>query len=198
VPRCAGFRVGDEAIGQARRLRAAQPEVLLVSLLVLMSPIGAFAQQPSAASSDPGGPTVTVTAGAGNAMGVVGAQAERYLKGGRMSLFGGIGYLPRIDPGDPTGVSAAGGARLYTSGRRHRAFVEASVSEILSETLVAQGVVLRQSRRFGPGVQVGYQFVSRRGITGILSLGAGVPVGAESGARAALMAGMGLGYTWRR
>jgi hypothetical protein len=172
--------------------------LLVTTLLVLMSPIGAFAQQPPAVSSEPGGPTVTVTAGVGNAMGVVGAQAERYVTGGRMSVFGGIGYLPRVDPGDPTGVSGAVGARLYTPGRRHRAFLEASVSELLSETLVAQGVVLRQSRRIGPGVQVGYQFVSRRGITGLLSVGAGVPVGAESGTRAVLMAGLGVGYTWRQ
>jgi hypothetical protein len=170
---------------------------LVALTVVLLSPLGAIAQT-SVMTPAASTPTVTVTAGVGNAMGILGAQAERYLKSGRVSVFGGMGYSPQIDPDDPSGISGAGGVRVFTSGRRHRAFLEVSVSELATETLTSGGVVVLKSRLYGPGVQVGYQYVSPRGITSLASVGMGVPIGAESKTRAALAAGLGLGYTWRR
>ena len=72
---------------------------------------------------------VTLLAGVGNTMGWLGIQAERYFHQERFSVFGGLGYMPSTDPGYPTGFTFAAGARAFTGGKRHRAFLEASVSQ---------------------------------------------------------------------
>ena len=171
--------------------------VLIFATLVLFGPLIAFGQTSDAQAVN-GEPRVTVIAGFGNAMGVFGAQAERYVGSGRVSVFGGLGYLPQFEPGDPSGVTVAAGARGFTAGKTHRAFLEVSVSPLRFEFYTLGATRIPGAIVYGPGVQGGYQFIARSGFTALASIGAGFPVGAESGSGVELMAGMGLGFTWRR
>src|SRR5687768_11027440 len=109
---------------------------------------------------------VTVTAGVGNAMGWFGAQGERYLLDERISIFAGVGYTPRLDRG-PDGPTFAAGFRSFTSGARHRLFFEASASQLMTTV----GGADAGGRFYGPGLQLGYQFVSRGGFTLMTSVG---------------------------
>ncbi len=141
----------------------------------------------------------SVVFGVGNAMGWLGGQGERYFKGDRVSIFFGLGYTLSVEDGYPSGVTLAAGARLFTPGRTHRAFLEGSVSQIATEVWTIDGEKYPGSRRYGPGVQVGYQYVSRGGFTALLSAGIGYAVGASPGlSRTGGSANLGLGYTWLR
>ena len=155
---------------------------------------------PAVARAQTAGPVTTpravaVTAGVGNAMGILGVQGERYLPGDRLSVFGGVGYLPKGDPGDASGVALAGGMRAFTSGARHRGFVEVSVSHLAHDLACFDDC----HHYYGPGVQGGYQFVARRGLTVMASLGVGygpsIPDGEDN---VGALIGVGFGYTWRR
>ena len=122
----------------------------------LAAPTRAVAQ---AASPEIAEPLVTVTAGLGNAMGWLGMQGERYLAHGLLSVFGGLGYTPKVDAYDPEGITLAAGVRGYTAGLRHRGFAEASARQVatLSDP--------EQPRRFyGPCGQLGYQYAARGGL----------------------------------
>jgi hypothetical protein len=150
----------------------------------------------------PEGRSATVTVGFGNAMGWLGGQGEKYFSGGRLSAFGGIGYVPDLSEEDEqsaSGLGVAAGLRGYTPGRVHRGFAELSVSCVSSES-VPDGLPADDlSLRYGPGLQIGYQRVSRGGFTLTLSTGVGFVVGETHGnSRAGLMAGIGIGKTWRR
>lgn len=138
---------------------------------------------------------MSLTAGVGNAMGWFGAQGERYFLDERLSIFLGVGYTPQIDPGDPTGPTFAAGLRSFTSGLKHRLFLEASASQVQVETEGADG----GRRLYGPGLQAGYQFVSVGGFTAMVSVGAGYALGVPRGGDPwATQVGLGLGNTWRR
>jgi hypothetical protein len=141
----------------------------------------------------------SVLFGVGNAMGWLGGQGERYFRGDRVSIFFGLGYTIPTEDGCPSGVTAAAGARVFTSGKTHRAFLEFSVSQIATEIQIIDGESYPGSRRYGPGVQVGYQYVNRGGFTALLSWGIGYAVAASPGlSRTHGLASLGLGYTWRR
>jgi hypothetical protein len=137
----------------------------------------------------------TATAGVGNSMGWFGVQGERYLLDERLSIFAGLGWAPSLDPGDGAGPAFAAGLRSFTSGARHRLFVEASASQVVRPTAgAADG-----GPYYGPGLQAGYQFVSPGGFTLMASVGAGYALGVpRTGDPWARQAGLGLGYTWRR
>ena len=138
--------------------------------------------------------TMTITPGLGNAMGWLGVQGERYFRGDRLSVFLGLGYTPAVDPGDPSGLTAAAGLRGYTPGLRHRAFLELSVSQIAVE-LRPDG-----ERLYGPGLQAGYQFTTLGGFTLMASAGLGYAVGSPDyvvGSAVQALLGFGIGYTWR-
>ena len=138
---------------------------------------------------------VTLTAGVGNAMGWFGAQGERYFLDERLSIFAGVGYTPSLDPGEPRGPTFAAGLRSFTSGAKHRLFVETSASQVMVTTEGADGGV----RAYGPGLQLGYQFVSRGGFTLMTSLGLGYALGVPRSIDPwATQVGVGLGSTWRR
>ena len=171
--------------------------VLIFAAVVLFNPFSAFGQT-SDAQAVSGEPRITIVAGLGNAMGLFGAQAERYVRSGRVSVFGGLGYLPQFEPGDPSGVTVAVGARGFTAGKTHRAFLEVSASPLRVEFDTVGTTRIPRAIVYGPGVQGGYQFIARGGLTALASIGAGFPVGAESGSGVELMGGMGLGFTWRR
>lgn len=165
-----------------------------IALLLGVTPVaaGAGGIAPLAAQTPPLPRAFAITAGLGNAHGWLGVQGERYFTNDRLSAFAAAGYTPELDPGDPSGLSFAAGARGYTGGTRHRAFLEASVSQILLELAPEPG------RRYGPGLQVGYQYVAHGGFTGALSFGFGYAPGVSTGGEVAALLGLGLGYTWRR
>ena len=139
--------------------------------------------------------TFTVTAGVGNSMGWFGAQGERYFGPDRLSAFVGAGYTPSLDQFEPSGPTFAAGLRGYTAGFKHRGFLEASVSQIFTESNAFEP----GRRLYGPGLSAGYQYVSRGGFTLMTSLGLGYAPGVTEGnTKIGGLVNLGLGYTWRR
>jgi hypothetical protein len=57
--------------------------------------------------------------------------------GGRCGLA--LGYTPSLAEGDPTRPTFAAGLRSFTSGAKHRAFLEGAVSQLLVETGAPDG-----------------------------------------------------------
>ena len=142
---------------------------------------------------------VTAVAGVGNDMGWLGVGAEFYFSGGRLSGFGGIGYTPEIDPGDPTGPTFAAGVRAYTLGIKHRGFAELSFSQVAISTRPA--FLGGGERHYGPGIQIGYQYVRAGGFTFMVSGGVGYALGVDESVTSSSvqpLLNLGLGYTWRR
>jgi hypothetical protein len=165
------------------------------TITLLVSLAGTAAAQEGPGRPFPSERLVSLTAGVGNSMGWFGMQGERYFLDERLSVFVGLGYTPRLDQGDPTGPTFAAGLRSFTSGLKHRFFVEGSASQLLVET----GGVDGGSRLYGPGLQGGYQFVSGGGFTLMASLGAGYALAVPQGVDPwATQVGLSLGYTWRR
>lgn len=138
---------------------------------------------------------VTVTAGVGNAMGWFGAQGERYFGPDRLSVFVGAGYTPSLDQYEPSGPTFAAGLRGYTAGFKHRGFLEASVSQLFTESnALEEGRML-----YGPGLAAGYHYAARGGFTLMTSVGLGYAPGVEDGyTKVTALLNLGLGYTWRR
>ena len=165
-----------------------------MSLLVFsLSPLPAAGQE--AGVSPPVPPRVaSLTAGVGNVMGWLGLHGEGYFARERLSGFAGLGYMPRLDQGDPTGPTFAIGLRGFTTGIKHRGFLALSLSQI------AIGSSLEDPRRFyGPGLEAGYQYVARGGFTFMASLGVGWAPGIPEGENeVGEILALGLGYTWRR
>lgn len=160
------------------------PTHLAFALLscAVLHPDFASGQEPRRAS---------LVGGLGNDMGWLGATGELYVASGRVSLFAGLGYTPALNTSDASGITVAGGARGYTKGQRHRAYVEASVSQVAIE----EG---GQRRSYGPGAQLGYQYTARSGFTALVSLGIGFIVASDvPGNQAQALGGIGVGYTWR-
>lgn len=165
---------------------------LITTALLVAAPAFASAQTADAAPA-PRPRAFTLLAGVGNAMGWFGLQGERYLGHEVFSVFGGLGYTPAVDAGDASGVTVAAGGRLYTPGRKHRGFLEVSVSQLAVE----QSCFDSCSRFYGPGLQAGYQFVTRGGFSLLASLGLGYAPGVRDGdGNVVGMVGFGLGYTW--
>jgi hypothetical protein len=151
--------------------------------------LAALAPPLVAQAGAPGARTVTVLAGMGNSLGWFGGQAERHF-GDRVSVFAGLGYTPPVD-GVPSGITGAGGARIFTAGVKHRGFLELSVSQIAVESGIDR-------RYYGPGLQAGWQFVSRGGFTLMASGGLGYILAEHVSERVQPLLGLAVGYTWRR
>jgi len=171
-------------------------ETLMRSLIMLAFALVLPAQaEAQALAETPAARLTSVTAGFGNSMGWLGLQGERYLRSDRFSVFGGIGYVPASDPGDSSGAAFAGGIRAFTGGTRHRGFLEFSVSQLTTHLACFEEC----HDHYGPGVQAGYQYVSRRGLTALASVGVGYAPGIPDGeTKVGGIGGLGLGYTWRR
>jgi hypothetical protein len=163
-----------------------------IALLLTASQLPAQEDEPGIEHSPR---TATVTAGIGNSMGWFGTQGELYFGHTRLSAFGGLGYTPSLDPGDPTGITGAAGFRAYTNGIKHRGFLELSLSQVVVQTGPAGG-----SRHYGPGLQAGYQYTALGGFTLLVSGGVGVALGLDGNANVGEvqpLLGLGVGYTWR-
>jgi hypothetical protein len=132
-------------------------------------------------------------------MGGFGFQMDYYFHHERFSLFAGTGYAP-CDTDDASGIAFAAGARAFTGGRTHRALLEVSVSMLGFETFSQGGVVFLARKRYGPGLQVGYQYTRRGGLTFMGTVGLGYVLGLDSrnsSSPMTFMSALGLGYTWR-
>ena len=132
-------------------------------------------------------------------MGWLGAAAEFYFSGGRLSGFGGVGYTPEINQGDPTGMTFAAGVRAYTLGIKHRAFAELSFSQVAISSRPA--FLGEGERHYGPGIQAGYQYVTAGGFTFVVSAGVGYALGKPESVTSSSVSpllNLGFGYTWRR
>ena len=137
----------------------------------------------------------TLTAGFGTSLGGFGLQAEKYLARTRISLFGGIGYILDEEEGDYSGLGLAAGLRGFTTGVKHRGFLELSVSPLYLERHCFDACDVT----YGPGLAAGWHFVTRGGFSLWLSAGIGVALDPPPGASSAVpIGGIGLGYTWRR
>lgn len=167
---------------------------ILLAVVLLAGPSLALGQ---AADSAPTASTrsFTLVAGSGNAMGWLGLAGEKYVASDRMSVFGGLGYTLQVDEGDASGVTVAAGVRGYTAGTKHRGYLELSVSQLYVETHCFETC----RRLYGPGVQAGYQLLTKGGFTLVASLGVGyAPTVSEGPDNVTSILGLGLGYTWRR
>ena len=170
--------------------------LLLTALLIL--PTRAMSATPDDRATPPAR-VATLLGGVGNAMGWLGVQGERYVGTGRLALFAGLGYVVGVQERQATGVAVAAGVRAYTQGIRHRGFLELSISQVAAEIAPEGSATRGEARPYGPGLQVGYQYVSRGGFTVLLSGGLAYainPTPNESHVQS--MVGIGFGYTWRR
>lgn len=175
----------------------------MVLALGTMLPIPLSSQPPPAAVVASSPPRATLLAGLGNSLGWFGIQGEAYFVTGRLSTFAGLGYTPDLEGNDPTGLTGAAGVRGYTGGVRHRAFVELGVSQVAVEVDLApqpNGSIGETGRRlYGPGLQIGYQYMALRGFTAMVSTGVGYILADPPmfASRWQPLVGLGFGYTWR-
>jgi hypothetical protein len=135
-------------------------------------------------------PVVTLTGGLGNVLGGLGAGAEYYFAGGRLSAAAGLGYWPEESLCNHGTISGAGAVRGFI-GSRHRAFLEASYS-LLQISCGFDGDEI--DRHYGPGLSLGYRYIGSDGFT--FTGGAGIGDVPDSGMEALIL--LGLGYTWQR
>jgi hypothetical protein len=137
----------------------------------------------------------TISGGVGNAHGWYGAEGEWLVARNRSAVFVGAGYTPRSEPRYPAGVTAAVGVRVFTDGARHRLYGELSWSQI---GLERPGPVSMHGRRvYGPGAQLGYEYLTSRRWTLSASAGAGYGLGVSRHANPwQPMVGLAIGYTW--
>lgn len=171
----------------------AEPRVFVEVLVILMlaSTTGVAAQE---------SPRVSVLAGLGNTFGWIGGQIEGYAVQGRISGFVGVGYMPNLLNDEGSGVAGALGARVFTSGSRHRGLLEVSLTALSNNVSSTWGSDAVEKRvGYGPGLAVGYQFIGDGGITVLLSGGIGLDdQGLDpDGSRLQPILGVGLGFTVR-
>jgi hypothetical protein len=145
-----------------------------------------------AAQEGPSGRVATVTSGVGNAMGWFGVQGSVRSRAVGSASSVGSATPRRSTRATRRGSPLAAGVRGYTPGVRHRGFVEVSVSQLEVQLACFDAC----ERRYGPGVQLGYQYTARGGFTLMASGGVGRSLGNEGGTAA--MLGFGVGWTWGR
>jgi hypothetical protein len=136
-------------------------------------------------------PTVTLMAGLGNVVGGLGAGAEYYFAGGRLSAGAGLGYWPSGSPCDRGTLSGAGALRGFI-GTRHRGYLELSYSLLAISCFLLSDEI---NRHYGPGLSAGYRYVGSDGFTFTFGLGVGegpAEVGSE------VIGFLSLGYSWQR
>ena len=169
--------------------------VALLCLSIVALPLGAQVNTPTPVAPR----TTTVVAGLGNTLGWFGGRAERHLGGERWSVLVGVGVTPSLDDGAEAKLTFAAGARRYTAGRRHRGFLEASVSQIaIEERWNFDADAIDRNALYGPGLQVGYQYSALSGFTIDLSGGLGYAIDHDTEFSAVYgIFGIALGYTFR-
>ena len=157
-------------------------------LLVLLTHVpGANAQETASGSdttSAPGLRRIGVHAGFGNVVGGLGVSGEYFVAGSRFSGVIGAGYLAGTNE-VPGGAGVGVAIRGFTTGVRHRGFLELSVLPLQwSDVQVL----------YGPGLSVGYHYTAAGGFTIIGGAGVGWSVSTDEAAPIVLLA---FGHTWR-
>lgn len=161
---------------------------LAMSLALLPGPAAAQDRETQATLG------VTLLAGLGNDFGWLGTQVSAPVRP-RRALFAGVGYTPALDEGDPSGITFAAGLRGFSRGTRHRGLLEIGVTQIVVETSVTPLAGVRGRRLYGPSAQLGYQYISRGGLTALVTVGVGYTVSSPlNGSRFQPAIGLGLGY----
>jgi hypothetical protein len=140
--------------------------------------------------SQRGAPVVSLTAGVGQPFGGIGVQGEVLTADGRLGILGGAGIMPGIhylrSP-----IAGAASVRYYFTRQEHRLFLNASWSLVRSYDLLLSGVPT--VFEYGPGISVGYSYLSKIGFT--FTIGAGV---GRARFETVSIGQLGLGWTWRR
>jgi hypothetical protein len=174
-----GFASQLQCSTDERRVRVNWHGCVVVSVVIgsLCSGVPSTAAETNAT----GAPMFSLAGGVGNSLGWLGVQGERHVREGRFSIFAGVGYGSTFDesPNASGTAAVAAGGRAFFGGRTHRFFVEGSVALIAREWWVDASGTEQQADRYGPGLQVGYQLLSRKGITFMTSVGVGYAVGAH-------------------
>lgn len=154
----------------------------------------------SAAADAPDQPLrASLVFGYGSSVGGLGGSGEVYFAGSRVSLFGGLGYVPSSDGGrGASGPAFAVGARGFAGGRRHRGFLEGSFSPLMVEIAPEGSGAQGDDILYGPSVSLGYQFVGSSGVTFVISGGVGWTVtGPDYIQGRCFHSTVAVGYTWR-
>ena len=164
------------------------------AVLMLMS--GALAEAQDATLPTDLPRRVGVLAGVGAAVGGVGAGVEAYVAKSRVSVFGGAGYIPSsVD----TSVAGGGGLRVFTGGRRHRGFAEAALLPVGTQMTFDGHGVGQETVIYGPSFSLGYQYMSPRGVTFMVSAGAAHAVNELDKQNGIWqVATIAVGHTWPR
>lgn len=145
-------------------------------------------------------PQASFLVGFGNAFGWIGGQVAGYVAQGRISGFAGLGVMPNLLNDEGDGVAGAVGIRAFTGGSRHRGMLEISLSALSTTASSTWGSeVVEDSRSYGPGMAVGYQFIQDDGFTFMLSGGIGYDDEGADPDQSQLrpMVGIGVGYSVR-
>lgn len=166
----------------------------LVCVLIACGALGATPPVADAQESGSRSPVVGLSLGLGNPYGWLGGAVEAYAFDGRASIRLGAGYPPRSEGLWGFAVWAAS-MRRYFGSDRHGLAVEASYSLLTYNGLSVNGVLLSETRRYGPGVAAAYRLTGASGLHLDVSLGSGWSV---AGSRLRPTVGVGAGYTWRR
>ena len=175
----------------------------LVLVLLLGSAVASYGADLSEENDLLCVPRATFMGGVGHAMGWFGFQGEYYFNAGRASTFFGVGYTPDgeddlgYDRPSPSGATVAFGGRVFRGGSKHRAFLEASISQLVWESYGRTIETFETNRLYGPGIQVGYQRIADSGFTFLISSGVGYAIGTEVASATQLMLGLGIGGTLR-
>lgn len=152
-------------------------------ILALLPPTIASAQD------GPAPPSAAVYAGLGHAFGGLGVRAEGLILSGRLSALAGVGVLIG---GEVENVEWAASVRCYAGSVNHRAFVDFSWSWLGGSCLT--GISGSCSETYGPGISLGYSYVSNAGLT--LTGGAGL--GWARNHPREFVFQLGVGWTWRQ
>jgi hypothetical protein len=175
--------------------RDARLKVNAVVALVLILMSAWPAEAGTAVEAVDAAPRASLLFGWGTSVAGFGAGVEAYLASSRISLFGALGYVPW--PGGSS-VAAAGGARVFTSGRRHRGFAEVSLSPGRVETVGRADDTTDARVVYGPGLILGYQFVGSSGVTVMVSAGVAYGMTGPVPHKVWVPNTIAVGYTWRR
>ena len=157
-----------------------------IAALLLLLPA-----MPGAAVCQRAAPLVSLTAGAGHPFAGIGLRGEVLIADGRLGILGGAGTLPGWQGHLRSPITGTASVRYYFGRQGHRFFANASWSLLSAADLELPGVPT--VFEYGPGLSVGYSFLSKVGFTLMVGGGVGrtshetVPIGE-----------LGLGWTWRR
>jgi hypothetical protein len=132
----------------------------------------------------------------------VAVEGAWHLGRGRVSVFAGLGYLPRDDE-DPrlrlAGIRLfEGGVRLHTGWFRRRGYVELGWGPLARTVRLVPNEDPKQSLLYGPSLLLGYQHIAKSHLTFLAAAGYCYKWSSENGGAVHNPDfRIGLGYTWR-